>query len=161
MKLIFTFFILLLINSCIVENDSISYPINVSFTLSDSTGMDKYVFQTNEEFIVNFKIENNSENELNYYSALPVVYFQIVQEDSVICSSCDKMGFPGVMVNGKIKSGDVFEIKWFGPNSDGRKNSADLIVLQPGHYQIEVFHKSFFSEYKLPNTKAINFDVVN
>lgn len=37
---------------------------------------------------------------------------------------------------------------------------ANLILLLPGNYKIEVLHPSFFTEYQLPKTKTINFEVV-
>ena len=76
---------------------------------------------------------NNSGKDLNYYSGLPVICYSVVKGDSVIVRSTDFMCYEAVMINGKIKNNDLFKDTWIGPNSLGRKQSGQVVQLEPGY----------------------------
>ncbi len=159
-KYIFIVLIFPIFNSCIVDNDFNKEDVEVSFILSDSNGIEKYIFKKDEEFTVTFKIINNSDDEVTFFSSLPIISYSIFQGDSVIARSTDYMDYAAVMINGIIKKEESFVDTWIGPNTNGRKGSEDLIVLSPNQYEIEVWHSSFFKEFKLPKTKTLRFEVI-
>ncbi len=161
LKYILTLLVFLNLNSCIVVDDFNPEDIKVSFILSDYTGTEKYLFKKIEEFIVKFEVINKSGDELHYYSGLPIISYAIIQGDSVIARSTDQMDYAAMMINGKLEQGGSFVDTWIGPNTRGRKDSGDIIMLLPGNYKIEVLHPSFFTEYQLPKTKTINFEVID
>lgn len=151
----------LIFSSCVFSNEINSKDIEVSFKLIDTTGVEKYNYNRNEEFIVEFKITNNSGEELSYTTGLPAVSYTILKGDSVISHSTDLMTYIAIIFSGKVKDGATFKDSWLAPNTEGRKQASDTIALDVGFYQIEVYHNSFFIEYKLPKTEHILFEVVD
>ena len=160
MKYILSIFILFTVQSCIFDSNPFSENVHVAFTLSDTAGTEKYVFNEGEEFVVHFKLENKSGEELTFYTSMPIAAYEVLQGDSVIARSTDYMDYIAVMISGKIKDGDSFEDSWKGPNSGGRIDEGKNIILKPGKYSVKVLHKSFFNEYQMPETKALVFDVI-
>jgi hypothetical protein len=160
LKYILTLLVFLNLNSCITVDEFNPEDIKVSFILNDSTGTERNIFKKNEEFIAKFEVVNKSSDELHYYSSLPIISYEIIQGDSVVARSTDQMDYAAMMINGKLEKDASFVDTWIGPNTRGRKDSGDIIMLLPGDYKIEVLHSSFFTEYQLPKTKTINFEVI-
>ena len=69
--------------------------------------------------------------------------------------------YAAVWLNSKLKVGNSIDAIWEeAPNTGGRKDSNELIVLEPGIYTICVHHSSFFNEYDLPKTKDITINII-
>jgi len=152
---------ILFITGCIFNDSFNSDNVQVSFTMSDTAGVETYVFAPRENFKVTFKVTNKSDQTLTYESGLPIIYYAIFQDDTRICTSTDFMGYIAVVINGKLKSGETMEDTWVGPNTKGRISEGKEIVLTPGTYQIKVYHSALFKEYRLPDTPELSFKVVN
>ena len=157
---ILSLILILLLVSCLEENDFNPQNITVNFSVSDTSGFEKHQFLKNEEFLVTFKVSNNSGKELSFYSSPPVVVYSVLKEDSIISRSTDEMIYIAIFSTSKLKDGDFFQDKWIGPNSLGRKDSGNIITLEKGFYQIEVNHASFFIEYLLPKTDLITIEII-
>jgi len=160
MKYFFVLFIISIIYSCSDQDEFNPNDIEKTFILQTINGEIKNEFKSDEEFLVNFNIINKSNSKLNFTSALPIISFSVITEDSVICTSRDYLTYAAGMLDGEINEGDSYEASWIGPNTGGRKSEDKNIVLKPGMYKIKVFHSSFFKEYKLPETEMIDFEIV-
>ena len=147
--------------SCITEDEFNPNGIKVSVLLKDSSGVEKYVFNNEEEFTVTFTLLNNSGKGLKYVSSPPLVVYNIFKDDSIISSSTDEMDYIQSYTISKLDNGENIEDKWSGPNSMGRKESGSIIQLEKGFYLIEVNHASFFEEYKVPKADLIQIEIVD
>lgn len=135
--------------------------ITTRFFTSDTNNIEKTTFKSQEEFIVKFEVNNKSGSALKYYSPLPVLSYDIIKGDSIICSSTDLMTYAAMMINSEIKNGDSYTNQWFAPNTLGRLDGNEIISLLPGIYQINVNHKYSFEEYNLPKTKLISIEIID
>jgi len=162
--LILSIIIFTILSSCdnhkIVNNQTNYKGILVTFTISDTNGVEKHIFKSTEEFVVDFKVTNHSGEKIRYFSGMPVVSYSIFNKFTVVATSMDFMGYAAVMVTNTILNGEVFTEQWIGPNTMGRKAENDLIELNPGNYQIGVTHTSLFSEYRLPQTEPVQIEII-
>jgi hypothetical protein len=163
MKLTFTFLILVIFLSyCSHQSEPEFSNIHTSFKITDKAGNEKYSFKMNEEFIVNFEIVNSSTKELTFDTSLPVISFSLKKDDEEICRSIDYMDYAAVWINGELKVGKSIQAAWEeAPNTKGRIDSNEIIVLDPGTYIISVHHASFFNEIKFPDTDDLTIEIIN
>jgi hypothetical protein len=162
-KMLFLFPLFLLLINC---NDIFSPdPLNkenifVTFSITDTTGVPQTKFSPGEDFILRFKILNESGKTLHYTHSYPIILFAIYLSDSVIATSCDYMAYITPVEKGSLENGESFLDKWKGPNTLGRVEMNETITLEPGQYKARVYHEVFFDEYKLPKAENIEFEVI-
>jgi hypothetical protein len=147
------------ISACIFEQKLDSDDVIVSFTLSDTTGREASVFKSGENFIVSFTVRNQSDVALTYDYSNPLIHYTIFQGDSQVCSSIDEMNYTAVVLHGKLPSASTLKDQWVAPNTPGRIAAKNRVTLQPGTYQIKVYHSPLFNEYRLPQTPERTFKI--
>ena len=156
----FIYFVFILsLTSCLLNSEADWDNVVTTFRLTDTSGVETYSFREGEAFKMVFTVLNSSEKGLSYSTGLPIVSFRIRQKDSLVCSSVDQMGYAGIFITGKIRPDSVFTEIWQAPNTIGREQVMNRIRLRAGFYRAEVLHPSFFNEYKLPQTKALYFEI--
>ncbi len=149
-----------LLTACIFNKDLDSDRVKVSFTLSDTTGVETYVFKSGENFIASFKVQNQSDVVLTYDYSYPLIHYAIFQGDSQVCSSMDEMIYTAVVLHGKLPPDSTLKDTWLAPNTPGRLAAKKMVILSPGTYQIKVYHSRLFNEYRLPQTPERTFKIV-
>ena len=161
MKLIISFFLLVLfLTYCSHQSEPEFSGIQQTYIVTDITGNEKYSFTKNEEFRVKYEIKNNSDEELTFDTGLPVISFSIKKGVEIICSSTDHLDYAAVWINGKLKVGKSIDSIWEeAPNTGGRKDANEMIVLDPGTYKISVHHSSFFNEFEFPKTTDLTINI--
>ena len=161
MKLIISFFLLVLfLTYCSNQSEPENLDIQQTYIVTDNAGNEKYNFTKNEEFRVKYEIKNNSDKELSFDTSLPVISFTIKKGNQMICSSTDHLDYAAVWLNGKLKVGKSIDSIWEeAPNTVGRKDANDMIVLDPGTYKISVHHSSFFNEFEFPKTSDLTINI--
>ena len=156
-SMIFLFFLLLVFgcnSDTPVQNNS---DISTSFTLSNTSGVSETIFHSGESFDMHFVLHNFSGTDLIYNYTGYEVMFQMEQEDSIIASSIDGLGFYLNIMSGKVKDGESFTSNWRAPNT---VTQDPKIILPVGTYKARVLHKNFFNNYQVPATKEILFSIV-
>jgi hypothetical protein len=149
-----------LLTACIFNKDLDSNHVKVSFTLSDTTGVETYVFKSGENFIASFQVQNQSDVALTYDYSYPLIHYTIFQGDSQVCSSMDEMCYAAVVLHGKLPPDSTLKDEWVAPNTPGRIAAKNMVTLRPGTYQIKVYHSRLFNEYHLPQTAERTFKIV-
>ncbi len=159
LKYVFIFCLFSLV-SCIFNTETGRDQVKSVFMLSDTSGVEQNTFRENEEFEVIYSIHNRSEKTLSYQSGIPVVFFKIWQNDSLVCLSTDYMGYIAIFISGKVPPDSLLRFSWRAPNTIGRKSAQKAIKLKAGLYKVEVLHPAFFDEYKLSQTKTLPLEIV-
>ncbi len=159
LKYVFIFCLLLLV-SCIFNTETGQEQVESVFILSDTSDVEQNTFHENEAFEVIYSIHNRSKKTLSYHSGIPVVFFKIWQNDALVCSSTDYMGYAAILITGTIPPDSLLRFSWRAPNTSGRKSAQKIINLKAGLYEVEVLHPAFFDEYKLSQTKTLPLEIV-
>jgi hypothetical protein len=169
MKIIFSLSIIISLTLISCSESEINNPylnfkkenIYITFTISDTNGINKNTFHSGEDFLLQLKIENKSGADLHYVSNGSAIVFYISNQDTVVSSSIDFMAFVLDMSLAVLKNNSNYYREWKAPNSKGRIVENQVIVLEPGFYKAKVYHGSFFNEYHIPQVQDIEFEIVN
>jgi hypothetical protein len=135
-----------------------NHDLSVSFTITDTSGVQVTAFHTGSSFDMNFNVTNLTGNTLTYgYTGVPVV-FQILLADTVFASSIDYFTFPQVVLTGKIENQATYSAKWRAPSTKARQV---IFTLPVGQYKARILHGSFFNEFKMDETPPILFTIIS
>ncbi|MGD8782734.1 MAG: hypothetical protein PVH88_27735 [Ignavibacteria bacterium] len=150
---------LVLLNSCNNDDSIVMYDnISIQFSLHNTGGDETTVFKSGEDIEMRFFITNMSGKDLSYhYTGVPLIY-EIYNSDTVFATSIDGLVFPQVVIGNEIKYGETYQSKWLGPNAPYREPQIQLPV---GKYKAYVKHGSFFDDYQIKETSAIEFTIID
>ena len=140
------------------KNDSstnVSDNINVSFTLSDTTGKLSTTFRSGEQFIVSFLLINTTSKPITYITDIsPIVGFEILKNDSVIAQS-EYGGNNSIPAPMLLLTGDTLQGVWKAPTSLWKPN----LILAPGTYEVALWYPTFPDGGVNP-IKPIEFSII-
>lgn len=150
----FLLFVLLL-SACFEPIDGTLTP---EFTLSDTLGNPATEFYSGESFLMHFSIINILRDTLVFtrYDGGPLIRFMIMQEDSVIATSMDGLGFHEPVFDDYFPPGDTIRAEWLAPTTP---QQSPKVVLTPGEYKARVISWIFDLE-EIPAPEDMPFSVI-
>ena len=145
----------LTITACFTPFDKTLAP---EFTLTDTLDNQSTVFHSGESFQMNFSVVNSLPDTLIFirYDTGPIVRFMIMQNDSVIATSVDGLGFPQPVFEDHFPPGDTIRAEWLAPTT---LQQSPKVVLAPGRYKARVY-SWFFDLEEISAPEDIVFSVI-
>lgn len=144
------------------SNDNfIKENIYASFSIIDTNGVEKNRFHQGEDFILKFKVQNESGKDLHFTHGYPIISFKIFNEDTVVVASTDYTMYIQPIEKGIVHNNGNFSDEWKGPNTLGRILENQKIILDVGFYRAKVYHGVFFDEYSIPPVNNVEFEIIN
>ncbi len=150
-----TLLLVLLLSACFRPNDGTLTP---EFALSDTLGNPTTEFYSGESFRIHFSVVNTLRDTLTYtrYDTGPVVRFMIMQEDSVIATSVDGLGFHLPVFEDYFLPGDTIKAEWLAPTTPWQDPKC---ILESGIYKASVISPIFDHE-KIRSVSDIQFSII-
>lgn len=150
--------ILVLFNSCNVNDTSPYKNVLFDFKLYNINDSEETIFRSGENFKMEFSIINFSKKDLTIYCKLPAVRFKIQHEDSTVSTSEDGLVYIGESITIILHAGEKINYFWLAPNSPAQSQK---ISLTAGKYKALAQPKLTIDDYFLNEISTREFTVVD
>jgi hypothetical protein len=103
-----------LMTACTSENITTKDGLEIKYWLSDSEGVGKDVFASNEDIQVHFTVTNNSEENIHYYTCAEVMCAYTISPKVPGDPEADEKFLPPLVISGDLiqPPGEILEDTW-------------------------------------------------
>jgi len=141
------------------KDDQTTQPVNdilyTSFTCTDTNGVASTSFNVFEEFLLTFRIINNTGKDQPFsYTGIPSEIY-INCQDSIVVSQYQNSAFPRMIVIDTLKNNDTLTNQWLAPSPV----SGSPIYLRLGNYSARVHLRLHFYDAQIQLPQPINITV--
>jgi len=150
----------LILSGCEIFDIQQNRDMNTSFTLTDTLGQTADIFHSGEDFILTANLINTLDDTVFYdiRNSGPLVFFTLLQGDSVVASSSDGMGSHCVIIPSYSAPGDTQSVSWTAPTT---LTQVPSVTLEPGFYTARAsWNIVNINECPLDTLENIDFTVI-
>jgi hypothetical protein len=135
------------------EEDIDAAGFQVSYQLTDTSGVSKTSFKSGEDFLVTLAITNlTGEPQIHAHTG-PVVIFSVLLGDSTIATSVDGLAWPQNVIVDTLGAAQTLTFRWPGPNSPARIPRRSLA---PGYYTVAAVFRTVFGGHEVSDPKPLS-----
>jgi hypothetical protein len=139
--------------STVNDEQLVTLDFELSYRLTDTSGVEKTKFRSGEDFLVTLAITNLTREPQIYAHTGPVVIFSVLLGDSTIATSVDGLAWPQNVIVDTLGVAQTLTFLWRGPNSPARIPRRSLA---PGYYTVAAVFRTVFGGHEVSDPKPLS-----